>query len=563
MSNTKSKTEDIKRVERNSSNTNTKSSNTHNNARKSNNNNNNNRTRRESGNKVSNASSNASKALNDAAWYASSPQLMHDSASLSYNTAIGSEVNVLKNKTTFNATTSIPGVCAFRYIPGPGFTTGRGSPVNISAHNLYSYVRHANSGHSNYDAPDLMLYVLAVDSLYSFISYLKRIYGFALLYSQFNRYMPEALIKANGVNFGSILGNLPQFRAYINQLTAKAATFVVPNNMPIFIRHYWMNANLYMDEPLLKAQLYMFVPRGFYYFEEMENAGKLVFHKLLSENNTFESLMSYGNNMVAKLIASEDMNIMSGDILKAYDGNVFRMEYITEDFSVDPVYAPEVLNQIQNITVLPELYSDDGALDITQVVNISSGAAGSLIWKPMFKMAANGDLYDSDRILCSNLESPVPADNMVASRLMVSVSEGDEADEWWVDGCGSEIVDGADLWEMKYVPGSPASISHNVAPTYMYIYPTTADQMVARMHVFRWLTFTGSIQGFKQHPLFFAIEKEGIAGQLSQIGICADFNNFTVVDKYVLNNMHNTALLSMFNVPIMGLAAKREVSDKK
>lgn len=81
----------------------------------------------------------------------------------------------------------VPGIMTFMYAPsiGVAFSTDSAA-INVAAKNIYAYVRFANSGARNYDAPNLMTYLLALDSAYQIYACGVRLYA--------------ALIQANASN---------------------------------------------------------------------------------------------------------------------------------------------------------------------------------------------------------------------------------------------------------------------------------------------------------------------------------------------------------------------------
>lgn len=174
------------------------------------------------------------RSTNDPQWYAADPALLRDSASYPfswpYGTKIGYPSMVSKRSNV------VPGVMALHVCPTLGKSEDSYSPLNVAAASMYSFIRHANSGHSNYDAPDLMLFVTAMSQIYSAINWAQRLYALAMLYDQKNRYMPKALIKANGVDPDSIINNLSNYRYWLNTVINKAASLAVPANLTIFSR---------------------------------------------------------------------------------------------------------------------------------------------------------------------------------------------------------------------------------------------------------------------------------------------------------------------------------------
>jgi len=307
---------------------------------------------------------------NDAAWYAQNAQLMSDVASFSYNYPVGSQMPADPNQSDFIVNGSVPGIMTLHVTPRFGVVTHANDPINIAMRNINSFVRHANSGHVNYEGPDLMLYLMAMDSCFSFIEMLKRVYGTILTYSFTNRYFPLAAVRAQGFDFVDLQANLSDFRAYINTLAVKVGSMCIPASMSYMARHMWMYSGMYYDTPSdQKAQVYMYVPEAFYAFNhDADGAGCVTLVDFdrtkyksdfvypttsrLSKGWNFRDIQTFGNNLIDPIIADEDMNIMSGDILKAFGpGNVYMVQTIPENYTVLPVYNQEVLTQFHNATM--------------------------------------------------------------------------------------------------------------------------------------------------------------------------------------------------------------------
>lgn len=299
---------------------------------------------------------------NDPDYYGADPQLIKDSASYSYGWPLGNNIRLGRFAPEVNKA-AIPGVMVIHTSPTFGWAVSPNSPINLAARNIYSFVRHANSGHANYDAPDLMLYLCAMDSCYSFMAWLKRIYGVYCTRSNTNHYYPRDIIQAMGVDYDDLDSNLADFRAFINIMAAKIGSMVVPANMRYIKRHIQMYSGLYMDSDQDKAQTYFFNPHGFYKFELQNDAGALKFEELLpipthypnkiQKLLTFKDLRDYANVIFDPVVMSEDFNIMSGDILKAYGPTeTYKVDGITDVYTVLPAYDAVILDQIQNTSLI-------------------------------------------------------------------------------------------------------------------------------------------------------------------------------------------------------------------
>jgi len=412
---------------------------------------------------------------NDPAWYAQNAQLMSDVASFSYNYPLGTQMpddNVFTSRYTGQG--SVPGICTIHTTPRIGVTGESNDPINVAQRNIYSFVRHANSGSTNrYEAPDEMLYLIAMDSAFSFIEMLKRAYGTVLTYSQTNRYFPLAAVRAQGFNFVDLQRNLSDFRAYINTLAVKVGSLCIPASMSYMARHQWMYSGMYYDTPSnQKAQVYMYVPEAFYFYtRDASGAGACTLVEFdrnayasdfcypgvegLNDKSlgwTFEEIVAFGNALIDPLLADQDINTMSGDILKAFGANnVYMIQTIPENYTVLPVYSPEVLSQIHNTTLFgrsinPESIEDFSGSGQLNPVNINNSIIqsadktylqnipyayfmpspvkpGEFIWSDgEFQDSTFGIWYNQmanvKRILDFETGPVSPADAMVATRLM-------------------------------------------------------------------------------------------------------------------------------------------------
>lgn len=487
------------------------------------------------------------KAYNDPSWYAASAELLRDSASLSYNNAIGVKMDLgvkdyLGNPSKCPGLQSSPGIMSFSVVSGPGISVDNSSAVNIAARNIYSFVRHQNSGHANYDSPDLMLYLLAMDEVYAFYNNLKRLYGVMSSYSIKNRYMPAALVQAMGFDYDDILQHLPELRYYINVLANKINTLCVPATMTYMIRHSWLFSNVYADSQDPKAQLYVFNQGGYRTYEEKNLPAVLKYHSIFW-NTTMSQIKVIGDTMLSKIIESEDMNIMSGDILKAYgDSNLFKVVPVDENYRVEPVYNEEVLMQIENMTILPIF--TEGSLDISYMVDTNT-----IMYNPIFETNSVG--WATNRIINMHKAEVTPSDTMVATRLMVQPNkEHIEEDEpgkctFTITGMGSELVIGATMFFYDLDDQDQWALKNQHFESIVYYEPddyTPADLAIVTM-----------IEKFDWHPCVWLIFHRGQAGRLSfadtdLVGYSYDLENYTILDHLTLTKMHDTAILSEFGI---------------
>nr|AVX53818.1 putative capsid [Marmot picobirnavirus] len=486
--------------------------------------------------------------FNDVSWYARNPQLLRDAGSLSFNNPLGAQLrfnDVIPANSTFQAVSGmdvIPGVMRISFRPVPGVSRDNSSPVNIAARNIYSFVRHANSGHTNYDSPDLMLYLLAMDNLYMMFNLGKRAYGLARYYSQYNRYVPDELIVAAGFDPADLRRNLANLRYGLNVIAAKLNAFAVPNSMTLFTRHSWMVSNVYKDADEPKAQLYLWTPSEYFVYNETGSPRggylQITTNQLWKVEEYLESL----NVAVAAVVESEDLNIMSGDILKAYGtGKLWTLGPIGEEYAIEPVYNVEVLNQMHNTTMFYRAGTqpwttrdnirqdpDTGAIlcGEQQLTPFVSNAAGAHQGFPIMINMPRGDV--------------TPDMVMVATRNTTQLRISDAADVETVniDSMGSEMITGFTIYT-KELDSSTAN-TYTVLPfNSIVVIPTSGSSQVTMAELVQ-------ISNFDWHPILYLTTGDTFVGYLG------DISNNTLIDANTLEKLHSTALLSELDVPVSG-----------
>lgn len=505
----------------------------------------------------------AEKRYNDPSWYIKEGQLAKDVASLSFNNALGAKFRI-ENELDYGrgtATTlvsTVPGITTINVAPAIGFSGDGSSPINIAAKNIYSYVRHMNSGHSNYDAPDLMLYLGAMDSVYSFIATLMRAYGTARVFSQVNRYVGDALLTAQGFNPLEVRSQLSNLRSYINMFITKASAFCTPNVMTLYRRHFWMFSGVYKDEDIQKSQMYMYRPVSLWKYEELDGAGKLSavpFLASFTEANgitptafALQSVYTYGNNMLSALTNSEDINIMSGDILKAYgQGNLWQLGLINEDYVVLPVYSEEVLDQIHNTTFVgskpttgvnqtttADPVASMTGLDVTQ--NTDPNQDGRIVFTPEFIGVSHPSWT---RILDLHYDEPTPEQILVATRNTVMGAVMSQTNTYTLEvlTCGSDLALTFSIYSINPNTG-------NVTYLHMGVDDNTGST----------IGYLNLMNKFKRFPVVYRMSGASGNAPGNVTDICGDLDNYTILSFEDLNKMHESAILAQLGVPFYGVA---------
>lgn len=539
---------------------------------------------------------------NDPAWYTSAVDLRSSYFSYPFNAPLGMP---FQSGNVQLDDSSVPGVMAYYYAPTVGVATSATSAVNVAAQRIYSYVRYENSGHANYDPVDLMIYILAMDSLEMYAMFLQRIYGMLLKYTPVNWYSPEAMLKAQFVDPVDLSKHIPDLYGYIKLFVAKTSALSVPASVSYNARHAWLTSRLWVDsKDSSKAQTYMFVPQSYYKFGlDSNGAGQLTQARLFdvagyigevqqSALLSFDDLVAFGNSLLAPVLAQEDFGIMSGDILKAYKGNVRSITMIPEDYVVPFDYSEEVMSQIENATVwsgvtntnitqvVPTPGTDSAYLKSTPTVEAFLYLTGSLttqqqaaILQQGINVMQSGYSATNKKMLNFHHDNPTPDEVAVATRLMTqwtnkqspALTQRTTGYQTWVMTnpvyeCGSEIIVGARMF-FNIAGATAGSVVLNGydAPTVLPITingasttlsalltpPAFIADRLEQLATFDW-----------HHGVYIGMLAYDFTGTTPQVqshnpdGIAIDADMFTWIDSVNIANMHAAALINELWIPV-------------
>lgn len=474
---------------------------------------------------------------NDVSWYKMTDQIVKDAGQFSFNNPLGITLDNIVDSARAEALDVIPGVAAILYSPTLGDSSDVTSPVNLQAKKLISFLQSQVSANLKMSAADAMMYLVAMDNMYSFYSFCVRLYGIHYSYISMNRYYPSALIKAMGVD-ASPRSDWNKFRAWLNTWAYQLSQLYVPATMTYFQRHMWMNANIYLDAPDAKSQSYVFVPTHMYKWDGStdEYGTKLVYTPLPNVTGagsaTLEDFMEFGDTLLGDLLQDIDIANISGLILRAFgDNNCIKMNTIPEDFMVSPVYNTEVLSQIHNATICGPVYSGlAGNGDITQTINDTLSVS---------YVTNNNDTSSlrhliKNRLLDLKTPSPTIDDTFIATRLMACGSlVGGNNNLVTLDTYGTEIVTKIVLHTYKNGVIEETSLASSCVSQSV----DTAG------------TIVGQTMAFDDFPLLFSVTVENSFPFIT--AILGNINNYTIMTKDDLKKIHSASTIALFDIPLI------------
>lgn len=271
--------------------------------------------------------------------------LKFDASNIYFSNLLGTQ---LHTEYSTASQTALPGILV--YDTALNLST-RSDMVNVAATAIYTFVRHANSGRANYESSDLMMYLLSIGEVYVGLAELFRAYGLANFFTARNLYSSR-LLEAAGFNASGVRNNLANIRYAINVLVNKMKAFAVPRVFNYFDERISEFMGVYRDDNSEESQFIIRRPSSLGQFDATtEGGGSIEFIDNSLGNRDIIAQINKIDGMLTILRQNEDMNIISGDILKAYGSNLFVLEALPAEYVTVPVYDELVLGQLQNAHV--------------------------------------------------------------------------------------------------------------------------------------------------------------------------------------------------------------------
>lgn len=465
---------------------------------------------------------------NGIGWYSKNAELLRAAASLPYSNTTGAPLNLGSDNNVV-----IPGVMQLNWEPSvaSGLNT---SPVNEAAISTYSFVVHANSRNTSYNAADLFLTILAGMDVFTDIGTGIRALGTMRMFDQRNKYLPKDLIRAMGFNYEDLVSHLNTMWYDLNEVIARATQIWIPKTFPIQERWFWLSSNIFMDSNNIKAQYYVFNKSAGYQFNETgQQTGTSL--DIIDQNPaggyTWNDFIAMIRLKIQKLLDSEDRGTMMGDILKAYGPeNIFALNSVPVDYAIQPVYNIEVLSQIENLSL--------AAVRPDSLIQTAAGQIVSHYTAPANPLSYTMLTLDREILNFHQTEVPTPEQNMIATRLKalgtykVPAEQVTEGKDYYVPAwSGSELI--TKVAVIQQPNGNFYTISTRQGEVGSSYALALANELFFDWSPWIYLCTTAPTAG---QP-WYAVNANG------------DYDEATTIGSETLGKMHTTALYSEFGVP--------------
>lgn len=521
--------------------------------------------------------------INDLSWYTRYPSLSTTTANFPYPYRPGMDFNLGSADINVDGTVvsdiniqcKLPGVLRINWSPSVGYSKVATDPASNVGKEVYARVRAAFSGALDADAPDFVMYLMSLDSIFSYIAWLKRVYRTLSSWSPDNYTTPDWLMIAYGFQ-DTAISNLRRDKTLllnrINELCLQTGKFKCPAVMDIFNRHYWMSDNVYLDSNSVASQMYVFNPTGFYTLnpnakipnDSTNTAAGLKFVSLPNFNTSTNSadpvsvLYNYGLAMITALDEWDDGYTISGYLKRAYDGvPSFSVSLLDGGELLSPMYVEEVLTQIENARsfINYQRMASTDALDVRNVYqNPLNNAVISqpLMFIPQGSIA--GDRVFLPGVVSVRSEQPSVAENIIATRLQTLVTPQtdshlvDSTIKGYVVSCGTELVESMSLIAPSILDNG--QIQPLALQQFFHISETSATAVDDVSNV-SYLARLQDLSQFDWHPFCYLVYKTYSRNTLDNNGfslhIIGDTHNITSVQYQNMQLLHRVCLFSEFN----------------
>lgn len=494
---------------------------------------------------------------NDFAWYNKNPQLLTSAGSLIFSKRYGDIYSSLKYSgnnfsVVDSGNRSVAGVVRATYYPFVSAMGADADPINIAAKNLYTWLRHKNSGAKVYEQSDLIQVMLASGSVKAGIEFAKKMLRCVASYSAVNRFAMRHIIPYTDTEFSNMVSNLANFTARLNMIIAKATSIIIPKDIPLFSRWKWLAANVWRDDELKKCSYYSFQPEIIWHYDWSN-------HKCTESSlivSTFTGLLNALESEIDNLLSYEDYGTISGDILKAYgEGNIDVTTGMSLGEIQDPTYDPDAIRQFKNMVIASSRnsYEIDQVAPNTQLLytkcidaTIQSALPGKFVFQSNTGDSAIDEGFTYLPKLCVTSDQPTVEECVEQTRLTSVIKSFEYSASNYMlyyDEVGSEVITGCRVLYFK---------DTNFASPFRSIDLETlsfCDQTDGSVLYTILETRLPDI-GVKGDPQFAVITYDG-----NDLHTVQYFHgdNITVLDEQYLATLHKACVLSEWTMPMFNL----------
>lgn len=287
---------------------------------------------------------------------------------------------------------TLPGIIGIGCIPTIGYASGKQTdPINLAARNIWMNLRGLYSNRIPYTAGAIVQYVVALDSIVTAFQTIKRAYGVVYAYDVRNRYVPDGLLIAMGIDPVDFRANLPYVKSFMNKLATQLSSFGIPTDIRLILDHVDMASHIYMDGTAANSMF--LVPTPEFVWKMDWTANKLTHFRITSfgmqSGATWSTLSERMTELVEAFVNNEDVYQIASDMMRLY-GNLATVTALDESYMVGPEFDQAFLDRMHNAT-FGFTYTDSTTDPwcLTEVQAVDNVGAISAVYSAGFPIGTN------------------------------------------------------------------------------------------------------------------------------------------------------------------------------
>lgn len=324
------------------------------------------------------------KGSNDLTWHTPDAELLRRTANIPWSYQTGEMVQ--NNRSICGLADEDP-----TYVSQPGFMAIRtlmsvgsfgdtwayqNAPTYTAANSLLTTMRARTRVRNTYDAPDVLMLMLAMDNIYGTVAWFKRLAATVRMYTYQNHYMPRDLLKAQGVDPDWFEKNQYTFVTQLNVIISEINKVYIPSRMHLFELHNQRFSNYYTEGESIKDQIYFFTPA---FISEIDYNATADYQSMIKpigcfpgtytrtdgvftgctynaqgwQTMTGDVLLDMLRQMLRKVIEHDSTADITGDMENAFGTTErFILSNCDPDAIAAPIFDEEILETIHNTAVL-------------------------------------------------------------------------------------------------------------------------------------------------------------------------------------------------------------------
>lgn len=305
-----------------------------------------------------------SKVINDPNWYFSNTMLAEQISNFSFNQFVGVPVDLGGSR--INAKYVIPSIAVGYLWPSAGWVPlvdPQRAGINVAGFKLYTELSARNSKTTSYAPQDVTILILALGSVLTMYSYMKRVFGISLVYNMRNRMYAKGLAEALGINFDDFIANRADYLTEFNHILNMINRIAFPANIPYFEKCRTLFDNVYVDSDNAMAQTVVTVPNTVWVFDEAySQAGSGLRTRTVVDSNStghvkaFREYLNILRDQIMALLNSTTLNYIYSDVLAYAAKNpgtlMFNVQLVPTDYSIHPIVSDTFNMQWRNATIV-------------------------------------------------------------------------------------------------------------------------------------------------------------------------------------------------------------------